>query len=131
MVVDASAVISVVGAEADASEMLRTMQAHSEHLHMAPFNWLETWTKAYREKDEALLVALERFYGQLPIQIVATDATQSYIARTAYDRYGKGTGHRAKLNMGDCFAYALAKALDEPLLFKGDDFVHTDVRSAL
>ena len=53
-------------------------------------------------------------------------ATGSIIA-TAYQRFGKGSGHPARLNMGDCFAYALARDLDEPLLFKGDDFKLTDI----
>ena len=46
-------------------------------------------------------------------------------------RYGRGTGHPARLNMGDCFAYALAKTRNLPLLFKGDDFIHTDIEPAL
>jgi len=56
---------------------------------------------------------------------------QVEIAREAWARYGKGGGHPAQLNFGDCFAYALAKHLDEPLLIVGNDFVHTDVQSAL
>jgi ribonuclease VapC len=54
---------------------------------------------------------------------------QARIAREAYRDFGKGSGHPAKLNFGDCFAYALAKFTDEPLLFKGADFTHTDVKS--
>ncbi len=57
--------------------------------------------------------------------------TQARIARQAYSDFGKGSGHPAQLNFGDCFAYALAKAKREPLLFKGDDFPHTDVARAL
>ena len=56
---------------------------------------------------------------------------QARIAREAYRDFGKGSGHAANLNFGDCFAYALAKAMNEPLLFKGDDFKHTDVKRAL
>jgi ribonuclease VapC len=59
------------------------------------------------------------------------DEAQARIAREAYRDFGKGSGHPAKLNFGDCFAYALAKKLNEPLLFKGDEFAHTDVRPAL
>ena len=55
---------------------------------------------------------------------------QAEIARAAYRDFGKGSGHAAGLNFGDCFAYALAKAMREPLLFKGDDFSHTDVAVA-
>jgi ribonuclease VapC len=59
------------------------------------------------------------------------DAQQSERAFAAYRRFGNGSGHPARLNLGDCAAYALATSLDLPLLFKGDDFSHTDVRSAL
>lgn len=63
------------------------------------------------------------------VEIVSFTREHSDLARTAFTRYGKGR-HRAGLNLGDCFSYALARFLDEPLLFKGDDFVHTDLRSA-
>ena len=59
------------------------------------------------------------------------DLEQASLAFAAYRRFGKGSGHKARLNLGDCAAYALARSLDLPLLFKGDDFTHTDVRSAL
>jgi ribonuclease VapC len=55
---------------------------------------------------------------------------QAYLARQAWSEYGKGR-HKAGLNFGDCFSYALAKSLDEPLLFKGDDFSKTDIPSAI
>ena len=58
------------------------------------------------------------------------DDAQARLAVDAYDRFGKGTGHAAGLNFGDCFSYALAMALGERLLFKGDDFTHTDVEPA-
>jgi ribonuclease VapC len=56
---------------------------------------------------------------------------QARIGREAYRDFGKGSGHPAQLNFGDCFAYALAKVTGEPLLFKGSDFVHTDVTPAV
>lgn len=62
--------------------------------------------------------------------IEPVDAQQARVVGQAYRRYGRGSQHPAKLNYGDCFSYALAIARDEPLLFKGDDFVHTDVRVA-
>jgi ribonuclease VapC len=58
-------------------------------------------------------------------------AEQAHIARQAYRDYGRGSGHPANLNFGDCFSYALASEKREPILFKGDDFVHTELRSAL
>ncbi len=79
-------------------------------------------------------VAKRRFDDLLreaEIAIEVVSVTQARIAREAYRDYGKGRGHRAKLNLGDCFAYALAKEMNEPLLFKGRDFAHTDIESAL
>jgi ribonuclease VapC len=65
------------------------------------------------------------------VEIVPVTADQAKIARAAFRDFGRGSGHAAGLNYGDCFVYALAKDLDEPLLFKGDDFIHTDVEPAL
>ena len=67
--------------------------------------------------------------ASLTIEVVTTE--QARIAREAYKDFGKGSGHPAQLNFGDCFAYALAKAMSEPILFKGQDFNHTDLTSAL
>lgn len=64
-------------------------------------------------------------------RFVAFDVDQLAAARVAYSRYGRGSGHPARLNMGDCFSYALAKSRNLPLLFKGDDFIHTDIEPAL
>src|SRR5258707_8237359 len=61
------------------------------------------------------------------ITIEPVTEAQARIAREAYRDFGKGSGHSAKLNFGDCFAYALAKTTGEPLLFKGEDFIHTDI----
>jgi len=63
--------------------------------------------------------------------VVPFDHAQARVAREAYARFGKGSGSKARLNLGDCFSYALARVTGEPLLFKGDDFRHTDVESAL
>lgn len=73
---------------------------------------------------------LSNFLAAAPATIVPFDQQQYTIARDAFFRFGKGSGHIAQLNFGDCFAYALAKSLDLPLLFKGDDFIHTDLVAA-
>ena len=65
------------------------------------------------------------------IDVVAFDAALAETARSAHRRHGRGSGQPAQLNYGDCMAYALAKQMDEPLLFKGNDFVHTDITPAL
>jgi ribonuclease VapC len=67
---------------------------------------------------------------QTEIEVEPVTREQAEIARAAYRDFGKGSGHPAGLNFGDCFAYALAKSMGEPLLFKGDDFSRTDVAIA-
>jgi ribonuclease VapC len=76
------------------------------------------------------MVDLDLFLMEAAVEVVPVTAGQARIARDAYRRFGKGN-HPAGLNYGDCFAYALAKERDLPLLFKGDDFVRTDLRPAL
>jgi len=73
----------------------------------------------------------DEFFKEANISVEPVTLEQARLAREAYRDFGKGSGHPAKLNFGDCFAYALAKATGEPLLFKGDDFIHTDISSAL
>lgn len=74
---------------------------------------------------------LWKFLSDNAVEIVVFDEPQVHAAATAYDRYGKGIHPGARLNLCDCAAYALAKTLDAPLLFKGHDFSHTDPTSAL
>jgi ribonuclease VapC len=69
---------------------------------------------------------LDLFLNKAEVELVGMDSEQAHAARRAYSQFGKGR-HRAGLNYGDCFAYALATVMDEPLLYKGDDFIHTDV----
>ena len=131
MIVDASALIAIVLGEDDADELAGALDGERGRLFMSPVNYFETWARIDRESNWAYreaLVIVQDFYG---IQLAPTSLEQAVIAKQARREYGRGTGHPAKLNMGDCFAYALAKTTREPLLFKGDDFVHTDVRSAL
>ncbi len=77
------------------------------------------------------MTALYPLIDRLAIEIVPVTVDQARIGHDAYRSYGRGTGHAARLNFGDCFSYALAKATGEPLLFKGDDFPRTDVASAV
>ena len=80
-----------------------------------------------RSLDAVSSSALDPFLNESRIQIEPFTPAQARIARAAYQRFGKGSGHPARLNMGDCFSYALARDLGEPLLFKGDDFTLTDI----
>jgi ribonuclease VapC len=74
---------------------------------------------------------LDAFILDAEIAIEPVTVEQARIARQAYRDYGRGSGHAANLNFGDCFSYALARAKRQPILFKGDDFGHTDLRSAV
>lgn len=69
---------------------------------------------------------LDRFISRASIEVIPVDGEQGYLVRSAFSRFGKGR-HRAGLNFGDCFSYAAAVSLGEPLLYKGDNFIHTDV----
>ena len=131
MIVDASALMTIVRNENDRHVHAEALFANDGRLRIAPMNLWEAFAVAERSKVDghrANLVDLER---ALSLEVVPTDTRQMMHARDAWRGYGRGSGHPAQLNFGDCFAYALAKTLDEPLLFKGDDFIHTDIRSAL
>jgi ribonuclease VapC len=97
---------------------------------MSPVNYLEASIRADDKRHPAKGSELDALLAGFGVRIVAINAEQARLARAAYARYGRGN-HPAKLNLGDCFAYALAKARDEKLLFKGDDFRQTDVEAAL
>ena len=75
--------------------------------------------------------ALDQFLLESRIAVTSVTPEMARVARDAYRDFGRGCGHRARLNLGDCLAYALAIERNEPLLYKGDDFGHTDVRSVL
>lgn len=130
MIIDTSALIAILRDEPDAMSYAQAIDgAVSRRVSAATF--LEAAIVIDGSRDP---VASRRFddlcrAAQLVIEPV-TEA-QARIAREAYRDFGKGSGHPAGLNFGDCFAYALARATGESLLFKGNDFVHTDVTPAL
>lgn len=127
MIVDASALLAVLLKEPEADAFMRAFSREHE-LHMSPFNYLEACVRLMQRKEDPSLV--DNLMELSAIRIADTNAEQALLAREAYARYGKGN-HQAKLNLGDCFAYALAKARREPLLFKGEDFRRTDVEAAI
>ncbi|MFC7486441.1 type II toxin-antitoxin system VapC family toxin [Knoellia sp. CPCC 206453] len=83
-----------------------------------------------RKRPEQPASRLDDLLDQFDIEVVALTPEQAHVARRAHRRYGRGSGHPAKLNLGDCYSYALAMSEDEPLLFTGEDFTHTDVKDA-
>jgi ribonuclease VapC len=101
---------------------------------MSVASYLETGTVIAGRRRQDRLAAidfLDRFLADLEIELRPVDETQIRIALDARIRYGRGMGHGGGLNFGDAFSYALAKSLDAPLLFIGEDFTTTDVKSAL
>jgi ribonuclease VapC len=130
VIVDTSAVVSVVLAEADDAELRAALHA-ADHLQMSAGSYLEAGIVIDSKHDPATSRMLDALLGTLDVEIMPVTSDQARIARQAYRDYGKRSGHPARLNFGDCFAYALAIDTDEALLFKGDDFGHTDVRRAV
>ena len=128
MIVDASAVIAVLAREAGSERIVDAMVATRSRMSVA--NWLEAAIVADHRPSLApddLDVAIE----SLGITLEPVTAEQARVARAAYRRFGRGSGHPAKLNYGDCFAHALSVLSGEPLLYVGDDFAATDVEAAL
>jgi ribonuclease VapC len=129
MVVDTSAILVVLFEESEADAFLHHLRAAVRPV-LSAANWLELAIVVDGRKGPQWLPELDAFLEGLDVITVAVSLSQARIAREAYRRFGKGN-HPAGLNFGDCFAYALAKERDLPLLFKGDDFPLTDLRPAL
>lgn len=127
IVVDASALVSVAMGESDAGD-LRQILADADDIVAAPINLHETAIVLVKRGHDPNAEAFAAWTRTL--RVTERDGVTSEAAMAAYFRYGKGF-HPARLNIADCFAYALAKSLNAPLLYKGDDFALTDVRSAL
>lgn len=126
MIVDTSALIAILRAEPDA-ETYALALAGDPTPQMSVANYLETAIVIDSARDPVASRQVDNLLSKAGIALAPVTTEQAEIARAAYRDFGRGSGHPAKLNFGDCFAYALAKYTDEPLLFKGDDFVHTDV----
>ena len=124
IVVDASALLAVYLDEPDGLE-LRYKLVSSNGALMSPVNLWEVLVRAQRLNGQVGREAAEMLIADFGIQIAEIDQAQVGLATDAFAKFGRGT--KANLNLGDCFAYALAKSRGAPLLFKGDDFVHTDV----
>jgi ribonuclease VapC len=129
MVVDTSALAAILLGEADASAFAAAIEGATIRL-MSAVTRVELSFVIEGKKGEAGRADLDRFLERADIEIVSVTPQHATLAVEAFRRFGKGR-HRAGLNIGDCFSYALAVATGHPLLFKGDDFIHTDVRAAL
>jgi ribonuclease VapC len=127
VIVDTSAIIAVLRAEEDAPRFARALARRSEPRRLSAVNYVEAAVVIDGAREPIASRRLDDLIAKAAITIEPVTAEQAQIARAAYRDFGKGSGHRAGLNFGDCFAYALAKATGESLLFKGGDFSHTDV----
>jgi ribonuclease VapC len=129
MIVDSSAIIAILRAEAEALGFVTAM-AEAKERRISAVNFVEAAIIIDGSREPIASRRFEDLIREAELQIEPVTELQAHIARAAYRDFGKGSGHRAALNFGDCFAYALAKERREPLLFKGYDFRHTDIRSA-
>jgi ribonuclease VapC len=129
MIVDTSALCTILFQESDRDTFVAAME-DAESLFMSAATLFELHLVAMGRLRLEGEVRTGELLTRFGIAVVAFDAEQERIARRGFHRYGKGR-HPAGLNFGDCFAYALAKHLGEPLLFKGDDFRKTDVTPAV
>lgn len=131
MFVDASAIIAILVEESDAAALSKRLEQAVERC-TSPIAIYEAVAGIARVCNVPIRTAetiLDRFLEQATVPIVPITAGIGRAALSALERYGRGR-HRAALNMGDCFAYACARELDLPILFKGDDFPHTDIAIA-
>jgi ribonuclease VapC len=130
MIVDTSAFIAILRDEEDAMVFARAI-ANTATRRISAATYVETAAVIDASRDPIASRRFDDLLHEAQFAIESVTEMQARIAREAYRDFGRGSGHPARLNFGDCFAYALAKAMDEPLLFKGEDFTRTDITSAL
>ena len=129
MIVDSSAIIAILRAEPEAQAFAKAIAAARDR-HVSTVNFVEAAVVIDGSRDPIASRRFDELVHEAELQIEPVTEAHARIAREAYRDFGKGSGHRASLNFGDCFAYALAKAKQEPILCKGDDFKHTDLTLA-
>jgi ribonuclease VapC len=133
MFVDASALVSILLEEEDVLDFA-TVLNRSRSSVVTPFVVMETGLAVTGKrpiKADRAYAEIEATLSHFGIRTIALTSDMILAALQAYERYGKGRSHSAKLNMGDCLSYGAARVLGVPLLYKGEDFAKTDIRSAL
>ena len=126
---DSSALLAVILDEPDGDRLLAAMAAAPVR-KISAANWFETAMRVDNHENPVAAQRFEALIAHLGIEVVPVSVGMALAARAANRRFGRGSGSKAKLNFGDCFAYALAHVADEPLLFKGNDFPWTDLMPA-
>ncbi len=130
MIVERSALVAILRAEPDAQDYLVAIE-NATVRRLSAASYVEASIVIDASRSPISSRKVDEFCREAQLIIEPVTEAQARIAREAYRDVGRGSGHLAQLDFGDCFAYALAKDLGEPLLFKGSDFSHTDVRAAL
>ena len=130
MIVDTSALIAILRDEPEATACAQAIEA-AAHRRISAANFVEAAIVIDGSRDPVVSRRFDDLVKEAQLVIEAVTEAQAKIARDAYRDFGRGSGHPARLNFGDCFAYALARATGEPLLFKGEDFSRTDIVPAL
>jgi ribonuclease VapC len=130
MIIDASAILAILRDEPEARSFAQQI-ANTGSRRVSAVNYVEAAVVIDGSRNPIASRRFDDLFREAQLVVEPVTETQARIAREAYRDFGKGSGHPAGLNFGDCFAYALAKATGEPLLFKGDDFTHTDLAPVL
>lgn len=126
MILDTSAIMAILQ-DAPEAEILASLIESVDQLYISAATVVEASLVLGRARQQLL----DEFLTVAGAMVAPVDEAQAGLARQAHLRYGRGSGSPARLNYGDCFSYALAAATGRPLLFKGDDFAHTDLVSAM
>jgi len=121
LILDASAVVAILRQEREAASVARAIEKADER-KISAVNYVEAAAVIDSEKDPVASRRLDELLELAEVEIAAVTPEQARLARNAYRQFGRGSGHPAKLNLGDCFAYALAISTNEPVLAKGEEF---------
>lgn len=127
MIIDTSAIVAMLQLEPEATRMLRLLSGRKDSV-MSAGTYLECGIVVDGAKDAEASATLDALIRRLSIAIAPVTEEHARLARQAYRDFGKGSGHAAKLNFGDCFAYALAMERGVPLLYKGEDFAKVGLK---
>jgi ribonuclease VapC len=130
MIVDTSALVAILRAEPDAAIYAQAI-ASAQMRRISSANFFETAIVIDSSRNPIASRRFDQLIQESRIIIEPVTEQQAKLAREAYRDFGKGSGHPAGLNFGDCFSYALCKETGEPLLYKGKDFLHTDITPAV
>ena len=130
MIIDSSALLAILFAEPEAAACATAIETAVDR-RISAVNFVEAAVVIDGRRDPVASGRFDDLLREASVTVEPVDEIQAAMARHAYRVFGRGSGHPAGLNFGDCFAYALARCRGEALLFKGNDFVHTDITSAL